>query len=59
MPIQIKSKRDSGNAKLPPLQDNKEVLVLFQTLRDLVHHIGLSAEKISHLLQAMLFGFNA
>ena len=59
MPVKIKSKRYSCNSKLSPLQDNKEVLVFFQTLRDLVHHIGLSAEKIAHLLQAMLFRFNA
>ena len=58
MPVQIQSKADRGDSKLPSFQNDKEVAIILKTFGNLFHHIGLSAEKIIHLLEAMLFGFN-
>ena len=58
MPIQIQSKTDGSDSKLPSFQNNKEVTIILKTLGDLFHHIGLAAEKVVHLLEAMLFSFN-
>lgn len=58
MPIQIQSKTDGSDSKLPSFQDNEEVTIILKTLCNLFHHIGLAAEKVVHLLEAMLFSFN-
>ena len=58
MPIEIQSKTDGSDSKLPAFQNNKEVAIILKTLGNLFHHIGLSAEKVIHLLEALLFGFN-
>ena len=58
MPVEIQSKADRGDAKLTALQDDKEVAIILKTLGNLFHHVGLSAEKVIHLLEAMLFGFD-
>ena len=58
MPIEIQSKTDGSDSKLSAFQDNEEVTIILKPLGNLFHHIGLAAEKVVHLLQAMLFGFN-
>ena len=59
VPVEVEGEGDGGDAELAALEADEEMLVVLQPLGDLVHDIGLGAQKPGQVDEALLFAFDA